>query len=380
VHILLRIKDRLKLSVIGPWYARRKCPNIGRPFGEVRSATALATLVVVVGPDFSYSTPNAATKCRLGWCHGAEAIGLAYHIVSATELACKLPDIPNPICWIAGSDYIYLDKHNLRALRDCRHLVWVPTKFRGEIEYYRAMGAPLLSAGPALMKKILSSEPQIVFTISPESSFEYYEEWIQAGVRFVSLPLACDSRLYQYDPGSPVRFPGVEIAFVGGYWEYKARQLDLYLKRFNEHLTVAGYSSWPYGHYIGQLADPDEKILYRNAKVSPVINEPHVSRMGVDLNERVFKVMATGGMAVTDATPAYREWFSPEELLVPHSVDEFREMIVSIIREPSTFDAIRARGREAVESRHTYKHRVARVCEFFDIHTTHYRPNANDIR
>ena len=34
--------------------------------------------------------------------------------------------------------------------------------------------------------------------------------------------------------------------------------------------------------------------------------------MGTNLNERVFKVLGNGGLAVTDVTPAYREWFAEE--------------------------------------------------------------------
>ena len=135
-----------------------------------------------------------------------------------------------------------------------------------------------------------------MFTISPTRSFEYYQGWLRQGAQLISLPLACDTTLYHdWVPFCP-EFADVQLAFVGGFWPYKARQFDRYLKPYADRLTVFGYSAWPYAGYGGQLPEAKEPALYRQARLSPTINEPHVEVMGVDLNERVFKVLGSGGL------------------------------------------------------------------------------------
>ncbi|MCL5951131.1 MAG: glycosyltransferase, partial [Chloroflexi bacterium] len=226
--------------------------------------------------------------------------------------------------------------------------------------------------------RILSSDPTFLFTISPESSFEYYAKWIDHGARLVSLPLACDTTLYPSDPPFKAEFRDVQIAFVGGYWPYKARQLDRYLKPYADHLKVFGYSRWPYAGYGGRLPEQNEASLYHQAKLSPTINEPHVELMGIDLNERVFKVLGSGGMTITDATPAYREWFDDQELLVPGSIVEYHEMVRRALEDDEFNQRYRRNGHRAVIARHTYAHRAKRVLDLLGIQLAHPSENIPD--
>jgi spore maturation protein CgeB len=157
------------------------------------------------------------------------------------------------------------------------------------------------------------------------------------------------------------------MAFVGGYWPYKAQQFDLYLKPYQEKLKVFGYSPWPYAGYGGQLPEKQEPSLYHQAKLSPTVNEPHVSLMGIDINERVFKVLGSGGMTITDATPAYREWFTEEELLVPTSVNEFHQLVNQLLTDEDFSRQYRNKGYQAVTTRHTYTHRAKLTLSLFEI-------------
>jgi spore maturation protein CgeB len=256
----------------------------------------------------------------------------------------------------------------MAALKRHRHMVWVSTWFKGEADFYQQNGLEHHSWPERLNRKILSSEPTLVFTISPERSFHYYEQWIRSGARLVSLPLACDTSLYRKDTENYPEFANVQMAFVGGYWPYKARQFDRYLKPYQDRLTVFGYSAWPYAGYGGRLPEHKEPALYRQARLSPTINEPQIEVMGIDLNERVFKVLGSGGMTVTDVAPGYREWFSEDELLVPTSVDEYHDMVQRALTDDQFNNSYRCKGYEAVLAKHTYVHRARTALVYFGEH------------
>src|SRR5262249_51499482 len=153
-------------------------------------------------------------------------------------------------------------------------------------------------------------------------------------------------------------FHDARIVFVGGYWPYKAKSFDLYLKPYEKLLTVYGYWSWPYAGYGGRLAEEDEPLLYHDAALSPAINEPHVPVMGIDVNERVFKILGCGGLCITDVTPAYSCLFNPEELLVPRSIDEYHEMVQMALKDLESLFKYREAGYKAIRERHTYRHRA----------------------
>lgn len=200
------------------------------------------TFVMIVSPEFDQRVPNASQTARLGWCHGFEKIGIPYRIISILELHRFLPMLHHPICWITESDYRFLTRKNLEILKNVPHIVWVNPWFHGEEKYYRDNGTPYLSGLKWVRQSVLESVPSIVFTISPPSSFVFYEQWIKQGVKFCSLPLAWDEITYPKNPIYDPKFENVIIAFVGGYWNYKARQLDRYLYRYASNLTVFGYS------------------------------------------------------------------------------------------------------------------------------------------
>jgi hypothetical protein len=321
------------------------------------------TFVVVCGRIFDQRVPNAATTARLGIARGFEQIGIPYVLMDIHHLARRLSSVPKPICWISASDYAYLNRENLQALKRQRHIVWVGPWFDGDREFWDRNSFPNMTLSEDLAKLVLRTEPAFVFTISPTRSFEYYHRWLDHGEKLVSLPLACDTTLYRDDVALDPAFADVEIGFVGGYWPYKARQFDRYLRPYESKLKVFGYAPWPYAGYGGRLSEAKEPALYRQARLSPTINEPHVERMGIDLNERVFKVLGSGGMTITDVTPAYREWFTDDELLVPKSLDEYHSMVGQTLRHSGLLQQYRVSGRQAVLNRHTYAHRARAILE-----------------
>jgi len=131
-------------------------------------------------------------------------------------------------------------------------------------------------------------------------------------------------------------------------------------------LQVYGYSKWPYNGYQGLLPEEEERLLYQNARVSPAISEPHAELMG-DIVERVFKIIGSRGLAVTDVVPFYRDLFEPDELLVPSTVKEYHDFVRQALKDRDFNARYRQKGYEAVLARHTYAHRARSILSKLDI-------------
>ena len=313
---------------------------------------------------------NAGTTLRLGWCRGFEQLGIPYCVLGTHELTTRLPELQNPFCLLTNGEYLYLDRAARAALRQVPHLVWVDHWFQDDGATFRRLDLDDQSLAQRVYRAVLATEPAAAYTISPPSSLEYYHKWVEHGLQVVSLPLACDPVTYHLDTPRRPEFDDVEMAFVGGYWPYKARQFDRYLRPYQDRLKVYGYAPWPYAGYGGRLDAQHEATLYRQAKLAPTINEPQAEALGLDLNERVFKVLGSGGCTLTDAVPGYRDWFTPDELPVPASLAEYHELVETLLHDAAFNRRYRKAGHAAVMARHTYAHRAQSVLDLLHISVT----------
>lgn len=347
---------------------RPQQPHIVEASGQLRLSASSRTFVVVCGAQFDQTVPSAGTTYRMGLSHGFEELGIPYRLVNAMDLERDLAELPNPICFISGFDYQYLSRSALKLLKRQKHFVWIGPWFDGEKEFYRDHNLEDLTTPAWLRKRILASEPPFVFTPVTQSGLSYYEQWTTHGATLISLPLACDTTVYvDADIREESKFDGVELAFVGGYWPYKARQFDKYLKPYENRLTVFGYSRWPYAGYGGPISAEDEPALLRQARLCPAVNEPHAEILGGEICERVYKVLGSGGMCVTDATAAHRDVFAADELLVPRDLNHYNALVADVLNDDALCLAYRDKGRKAVMNRHTYAHRARRILEEFNI-------------
>ena len=359
----IRGVSRLWQALHRRWRSGRVC--IVAPEGRLRSGARRGSAVVVCGPGFDQRVPNAATQSRLGWCRGFEAQGIAFRLVASHRLAAELDALDDPIVWISCADHATLDAGGLSALRRHRHAVLVDPAFPDSARWLNQRGLPALAMSAPAVARVLSTRPRFVFTIATATGWSFFEHWQQSGAPLVSIPLAFDANM-DSDSTTPPPIPAHDMVFVGGYWDYKGRQFAQYLQPHADRLSVYGWSHWPYGRYGGQLPAEQEAPLYRAARVCPVINEPHVSLMGIDINERVFKVLGSGGLALTDATRAYRDLFTPDELLVPASLNEFHALAAALMAGELDGAALRRSGKAAVLARHTYCHRAALFSAWMD--------------
>jgi len=335
-------------------------PILGdHPYGGQEDSSI--TFVMVCRQGFNINVPNANATIRLGICRGFAKIGVRYQLVSVWELEKVLPELRRPFIYLSCYDYEDLNSHVLKLLRKYPHLIWVNPWFADLEKVYAEHNLPDPRLSAQTTGRILESGASFLFAPVPPSCLHFYEEWERCGQKLVSLPLACDTTRYFPQPGDK-RFTGTQLAFVGGYRAYKNIQYDKYLKPYEDILRVYGYDRWPYKGYGGLLADDDERVLYQNARVCPALSEPHAELMG-DIVERAFKVIGSGGLAITDLVPGYRELFAPDELLVPQSFEEYHAKVHQALDDPTFNQHYRERGYRAIIERHTYAHRAQTILD-----------------
>jgi len=348
---------RAALSIVK---GRLRRARITQPTGALAPGSGPATLVMAVGSSFDQELPDAMMTCRLGYCRGFEQLGIPYLIIDIRDLDRVLPDLTNPICMLFGGDLHLISDPVARRLQHYRTIVWLYPWFRDSARFFRShnLNPAIWTLPKDIISRILLLEPDFGFTATVPSGLGFFEEWQRRNVPVCSLPLACDISLYKRDVPYHAEFDGIQLAFVGGYWESKGRQLDRYLQPFADRLVIYGYTRWPYPGYRGRLSREKEPSLYRQARVSPAINEPTVSLLKGQINERVFKVLGSFGCALADAVPAYRELYSEDELLIAESPEHFQELVLALLKDEDMNLRYRMRGHAATLERHTYVHRA----------------------
>lgn len=353
-----------------------KRANIVEPAGRLLPDKGPLTFVVAVGPSFDQNIPTAHVCIRMGYCKAFEQLGIPYLIVDVSDLETVLPSMINPFCYIVGNDYTAMRPRTIEMLKKYPHFVWVDRWFRGSDGFFASHGldASTFTFSHSLRGKILESEPSFVFTATVQQGLHFFEGWERHGCRVISVPFACDTTLYRPSPPYRPEFEGIRMAFVGGYWNSKGQQIDRYLRPFEDELIIYGYDEWPYRGYRGVLSREAEPSLYRQALVCPTINEPTVRLLHGNLNERVFKVLGSGGVTVVDAIPAYRELFGEDELIVPEDEHEFHEAVRELLDNDALRSEFGRRGREAVVSRHTYVHRARVILRELGLDSDAVRP------
>lgn len=188
--------------------------------------------------------------------------------------------------------------------------------------------------------------------------------WREIGVMPIGILNAADT--FDYYPGRYRPELACDIGFVGGYWPYKARNLDKCLLPLCHPSTglnvkLFGNSSWPVHQYLGLIENEDVRDLFASATVCPNVSEPHSTDLGWDVIERPFKILSSGGFCVSDFVEEARDLFTEDELVMCVSATHFRDTVREFIRYPEERLPFMEKGRKKVLEKHTYFDRVGQM-------------------
>lgn len=148
---------------------------------------------------------------------------------------------------------------------------------------------------------VLNQKPDVVFGYGHQTDAHYWKHWYQRhNIPWAPMPTAGDTLVYRKTETARI----YDIAYVGGYWPYKAKNLDRYLTPLlrdkDLKSIVYGWGHWPRDVCNGSIEDPDVAKLLNQSKIAPCVAEPHTSEFGIDLPERLFKAALCGALIIHD--------------------------------------------------------------------------------
>ncbi len=219
------------------------------------------------------------------------------------------------------------------------------------------------------VKWTVAQNPTVVFGYGHESDRPYWSHWTtKHQIPWVPMPTAGDSTMYSVLTSHQNR--DISIGYVGGYWPYKARNIDRYvvplLNATDMRVDVRGWGAWPsLPGYRGNIEDGEVCAFLNRVKVGPCVTEPHTTTWGIDLPERLWKVALCGALVVHDNVKGL-ERFMPS-VVMAHDPGEYHNLCrhYSMCSNEERNDLAK-RQRDEVLRNHTYFKRMATL--FMAIH------------
>lgn len=220
-----------------------------------------------------------------GWLNALKAAG---HTVQRWDGIQSTWDEFNPDLYIGCSG------HRQPIPKNHKH-----TKIAIHVNPYCDMSIDGINETADAINWTVNQKPTVVFGYGHEDYRSYWANWTtKHNIPWVPMPTAGDSTIFK-DYGA---FRDLDIVYVGGYWPYKARNIDKYLipaiKTTNLKSRICGWGDWPV--VASKIDDRDVPALFNIAKIGPCIVEPHTSKWGIDIPERMWKVALCGALVISD--------------------------------------------------------------------------------
>ena len=160
-----------------------------------------------------------------------------------------------------------------------------------------------------------------------------------------------------------------EIGFTGGYWPYKGQNLDKYIIPMcypvgKHNIKIFGNQPWPVPQYMGAASNETVRNLFKSALICPNVSEPHANVFGFEVNERVFKLAASGAFFISDPIASLTEdIFTKNEAVVAKDPKDFYELIQEVIKNPEIREKHIHACQDTVLKNHTYAHGAKQILE-----------------
>ena len=177
--------------------------------------------------------------------------------------------------------------------------------------------------------------------------------------------------LFSYSNGK--YFPNLEcdIAFIGGYWPYKAIKLDKWILPLTEskyRTHIFGNQPWPTSNYCGFIQEDIARHVLKSSKICPCIHESHSTEFGYDIISRPFNLLANKCFCVSDDVEGLKLLF-PNQISYAATPEIFREKIAYYMKNDDKREKLTRGGFEAVIKEHTAFDRMISVFKELNLPT-----------
>lgn len=226
-------------------------------------------------------------------------------------------------------------------------------------------GGPPIDAKPGDIKWTLEQKPDGVFCYADDTvTGQYFSYWTEKhGLKVYGVPTAADHVLFKM--GRFLEERSFDVGWVGGLWPYKAKMMSRYLMPLM-NLHKCGFYGWNDPWKMGPIVDEEVRDLYRSCKICPSVSESHTSVHPLDVPQRPFSVICSGGFTIHTPTPALVGMGLSDVVPTALNVDDWFEKISYYIKHDEEREALRVKQKIAVMERHTYLHRITPwVVDFF---------------
>jgi hypothetical protein len=215
----------------------------------------------------------------------------------------------------------------------------------------------------ALAGELTKGGTSTCFTYYPHRHVvDTHGHWRDLGLEPHGLPLAADVLTY------PLTRPDPNLAsdwvFVGGRWPAKSHCLDPYILPLC-HPSVGlsgkifGNGHWPVPQHLGLVDDAAVPRLFASARSCPCVFEPVSVKHPHDCSERPWKIMSSGGLAVSQRVRAAEELLPEGAAVFVDDPAGMTEVVRHFARRPEHRLPHVERGVRGIYMGHTYHHRVA---------------------
>jgi FkbM family methyltransferase len=328
------------------------------------------SLIVGVLPGADPYGFKAGETIRLGYARGwAEKCGPVVYVLTE-DLAKELEYHNNPAVFLSEYELLGLSMNDCRKLRDVDFFAWVDAHPRSIPELNRRLTVPMYSESETAglweaRKRVIESEPKFVWNSCGDAAADFFNPWVEDGFRWEKLYQACDSERYYPEP-SPEIFGGVQIAYIGRYWQEKEVSFDAYLRKWEDVLHTYGPMVWPYKNFHGPLNEQAERQLYSTAGMIPLVTSPGGHAIA-EITERYFKTPGCRCFCISDVNPTLRDVFTEEEMLQAESIEHFHELVADYLAGKIDTQSYADKAYNAIQERHLYSHRAVQINEALSV-------------
>jgi len=239
----------------------------------------------------------------------------------------------------------------------------IPTNRRAKVAIHVNPWGPVnidgINESEANIRWTLDKKPNAVFGYGYPADELLWSYWPgKASIPWVPMPTAADRVIYHLNVDRKNR--PLDIVYLGGRWAYKAMTIDRYLFPMLKRpvsFRVHGWGDWPQGLCSGGLSEDQVTPFFNSGKVAPCVSERHTQQYGIDIPERVFKVVLCGCLAVHDPVPRLNNIIPSIEM--GRDQANYVQKCHHYIRNDEARIAVAEQQRQHVLNNHTYHHRIA---------------------